>query len=728
MAFINGIEILFSTHLHIGAGGGETTTLGTPTISINGNILIITDGEGRAPTSYEIYVDNDYMGVTTNTICDLSTIISEAGTYSIYVVACVYDLELKSSASNSVSYTKTTSGGAQNYGTKALAIGENISIMAKQGIETPQIISWDCGNNAHIISVVNGETNESVIITGVSAGTTTLKINYTNSDEDYNTQTYTDIYEITVTGGGTGDNTNPSTNRTDAHTVSVEVGNTINLSPAFDSSWDNTGTISANVTEVSNDGVVSIGGFRFGLYFECTGLKAGTAIVKVNGTVTENDGTKHACEITYTITVTGGSAGGGDEEKTHNFTETITVMVGEDKEYRVPTPEGTYNSTVVVHDSIIKTENMDGLGYGIDDSAQIDLILFRAQRSSTIPAYMEISYKTWNYTTGKNELCILKLTINKIDAVGDPNGNFITTYEDTISLVGMGDYKQIYLSNGDTSVLDGSWMIDTGSPTITEISNDGVVVCNGSGDMVDFTALKNGTAIIKIEYHSCIWREDENGEMEYPRGAYGSIYTLTIVVTGFDDSGDDGNDDKYADAANFEQQINITEGSGYCNMVHCDSGDWDTPTIERIEVIENDGCVEIEDTVGSEWVSLSGNWCNCATVKYYCHTYDNHLEEDVYFIVTYTIYVDSAPMGHFYVNFYAAPEPDDGSFERSLIYEFEESMTWEDWVNSSYNNANAWFDEMDYENHLWFGDGSHYISVAKTDHIMPEETYNACFY
>lgn len=602
-------------------GGENTEAPATPSISINGSILTIIPGVGALADFYEITLGTgEPVAHTSNTTFDLSTcsIFEQlgGGEFTIMARGLTYNDD-RSDYSNAVTYVyggSTESVTEADFGVKTIKVGECIGIGGRQGHETPGGYTWSKGDNSDIIDVVVGgytdEFYDCLAVKGLSTGRTTLKIHYHNYDTNVGDYlSYCDVYTIEVVdgsanttttqetynlnvgdsikvypnirgkdtgniayetiandgvvsisgnnseylvvkalkfgtasiktstsnydenweeifgvsyvtinvigessdGGNDGGNTNNTTvtNRKDSRTASVEVGKTINLSPAFDSSWDNTGTIKASVTEDSNNGIVSIGDFRFGLYFECTGLKAGTAIVKVNGSVTETDGSLHTCEITYTITVTGGSAGG-------------------------------------------------------------------------------------------------------------------------------------------------------------------------------------------------------------------------------DDSGDNGNDDKYADAPNFEQQINITEGSSCFEMVYLDSGDWDTPTIERIEVIENDGCVEIEDTVGSEWVSLSGNWSNCATVKYYCHTYDNHLEEAVYFIVTYTIYVDSDGTGaimSFTIKYYdQVGEGEGDNPDATVDPEFEDGMTWEEWVASGYNTIGAWFDEIDYENHLWTSENCHYINVAKTDVITAGETYHSWMY
>ena len=82
----------------------------------------------------------------------------------------------------------------------------------------------------------------------------------------------------------------------------------------------------------------------------------------------------------------------------------------------------------------------------------------------------------------------------------------------------------------------------------------------------------------------------------------------------------------------------------------------------------------------------------------------------------------------FYIDYYDNMNGPEGSPTRSTTLQFEEGMTWEDWVGSSYNTIGAYFDEMDYENHLWV-DGSYmYFNVKKTSIIGEWATYKALMY
>ena len=106
---------------------------------------------------------------------------------------------------------------------------------------------------------------------------------------------------------------------------------------------------------------------------------------------------------------------------------------------------------------------------------------------------------------------------------------------------------------------------------------------------------------------------------------------------------------------------------------------------------------------------------------------NSYAEEDIYYTVTYTIWVNSTEILTFDVDFHEGSEI-DSEVSSSGEYEFEAGMTWSEWEGISYNTVGAWFDEQDYENHLWFGDGGHYISVVKTELINADSTYDALIY
>lgn len=468
-------------------------------------------------------------------------------------------------------------------------------------------------------------------------------------------------------GASGGGDVNPPIHHEASNTATVEVGKVVNLSPAFDSSWDTTGAIHATVTEVDNDGVVSIGDFRFGLYFECTGLKPGTAIVKINGGVTQEDGTVRTCEITYTITVTGST--GGDEE-THNFTDSITLVPDDGEtmvyiEYKVPTPDGTYERVVVDLDSVTK-EKIHGIVYGI--TGDDDVVKFRAAPRAS-GGLMEFTYKAWNYETGKYEACFLALTIFVIrtDVLGTP----------TISL------------DGDTLTITAG---TNTPPKGYEIYVDGEYKGKITNTTLELSTTYDISTIINEAGTYSIYVRAYTAELDTVVSSVSDTVSYTKSASGGDEP---------TDVLNFDQQINITEGSAYEDMVYVDSGDWDTPIIDRIEVISNDGSVEVEDTTGSEFVRLSGNWSGDAVIiKYHCHTHDNYVEEDVYYTVTYTIYVDSNDSG--VISFEIER---DGE---TTTYYAEKGMTWGQWVGSEYNTDGFYrtdeadIEESSYPDTVWY--------------------------
>ena len=75
--------------------------LGSPTISLNGDILTITPVANA--TSYKVFSNNNLLTTSTTTTVDLSTLFSESGTYTITVTALASGY-LESGPSNAVTY------------------------------------------------------------------------------------------------------------------------------------------------------------------------------------------------------------------------------------------------------------------------------------------------------------------------------------------------------------------------------------------------------------------------------------------------------------------------------------------------------------------------------------------------------------------------------------------------------------------------------------------------
>ena len=97
--------------------GGLLRFSSSPTISLTDSTLTITAVENA--TSYDIYSNDTLLTNTTNLTVDLSTLITETGTYTIYAIAKATNYA-DSEKSNEISYTE--SGGysvsCSSYGSK----------------------------------------------------------------------------------------------------------------------------------------------------------------------------------------------------------------------------------------------------------------------------------------------------------------------------------------------------------------------------------------------------------------------------------------------------------------------------------------------------------------------------------------------------------------------------------------------------------------------------------
>lgn len=89
----------------------EKPTLNAPTISLSNSTLTITNSatNGNFVTSYRIFNGSAELAVVTSTTVDLSTLLTETGTYSITVKASAPNFN-NSAASNAVSYEVAPSG------------------------------------------------------------------------------------------------------------------------------------------------------------------------------------------------------------------------------------------------------------------------------------------------------------------------------------------------------------------------------------------------------------------------------------------------------------------------------------------------------------------------------------------------------------------------------------------------------------------------------------------
>lgn len=121
----------------------EKPTLNAPTISLSNSTLTITNPatNGNFVTSYRIFNGSAELAVVTSKTVDLSTLLTETGTYSITVKASAPNFN-NSAASNSVSY-------------KVVAAGYNVTVTAT---------NYD-------IRVYDGQSTSGALLATVGSGT-----------------------------------------------------------------------------------------------------------------------------------------------------------------------------------------------------------------------------------------------------------------------------------------------------------------------------------------------------------------------------------------------------------------------------------------------------------------------------------------------------------------------------------------------------------------------------
>ena len=109
----------------------ENPTLNAPTISLSNSTLTITNPatNGNFVTSYRIFNGSAELAIVTSTTVNLSTLLTDSGTYSITVKASAQNFN-NSAASNAVSYE--VAGGYQLVVTESYD-GGNASIKYKDG-------------------------------------------------------------------------------------------------------------------------------------------------------------------------------------------------------------------------------------------------------------------------------------------------------------------------------------------------------------------------------------------------------------------------------------------------------------------------------------------------------------------------------------------------------------------------------------------------------------------
>ena len=152
--------------------------LEAPTISLNGNLL--SSSTVPHATSYAIYSDNTLLTTITTTSVDLSTLITTAGTYTIYAIAKATGY-VDSEKSNEVSYT--------------VASGYNLTINYNG--------EFFCSEDSHYGDIYIGlnNTTETVKLETIAMGTS---FEYTSPNtHTAGTDSFTDIKYIYIRGYGT---------------------------------------------------------------------------------------------------------------------------------------------------------------------------------------------------------------------------------------------------------------------------------------------------------------------------------------------------------------------------------------------------------------------------------------------------------------------------------------------------------------------------------------------
>lgn len=179
--------------------------LNAPTISITGNTLTITNptSNGDFVTAYKVYTEYGYVATVTETTVDLTTIITEDGTYNVFVT-CLGTNFNDSPASNAVTYkvlyTYTITTALSHViadSTNPNTIKENASasliFTAASGYELPETVTvtgctytWEPSTG--VLDISNPTSNVAISISAIA------------------------IYQITATlTGCTGASSNPST-------------------------------------------------------------------------------------------------------------------------------------------------------------------------------------------------------------------------------------------------------------------------------------------------------------------------------------------------------------------------------------------------------------------------------------------------------------------------------------------------------------------------------------
>ena len=177
--------------INVNTGDFTFTKLYAPKIKISNETLIITNDSrnGSKVTSYEIYKDGVLLTTTTNTSFDLSSLISEVGTYAITVKAVGADIA-KSELSNEAKYfvlnmtyaanqvasdtSLTTSVNCQVGDLVVAAIIVRSALTLPDGwtlVSTSNVISGDTTNQTLSFAYkVATSTSESITVTQATSG------------------------------------------------------------------------------------------------------------------------------------------------------------------------------------------------------------------------------------------------------------------------------------------------------------------------------------------------------------------------------------------------------------------------------------------------------------------------------------------------------------------------------------------------------------------------------
>lgn len=163
----------------IAAVESEKPTLNAPTVSLSNSTLTITNPatNGNFVTSYRIFNGSAELAVVTSTTVDLSTLLTDSGTYSITVKASAPNFN-NSAASNSVSYKVVAAG----YNVTVTATGYGFDIYDGQSASGTKLGSTNGSGDSITVVCTSGylyfSTNDYGSIKSVTGGVTIVN-NYT---------------------------------------------------------------------------------------------------------------------------------------------------------------------------------------------------------------------------------------------------------------------------------------------------------------------------------------------------------------------------------------------------------------------------------------------------------------------------------------------------------------------------------------------------------------------